>query len=361
MAYVRNTWYVAAWAEDVVPGALLARTILEEPIVLFRGDDGRAAALQDRCPHRFVPLSLGTVCGNARVRCAYHGLEFDASGTCVHNPNAEGRIPARARVRSYPLVEKHGALWIWMGERSPDEAKIPDFSVFEQSDPALRMPRRCLKVGANFELMTYNIMDLTHTNTLHAGILGNEDSFGFEIEAREEGDTLFLFRRMPNVRPMRVNQLMFRQDIARVDQWAHMRWNAPGCILNDAGVCPPGETIEQGTGLWGIHFLTPEDERTTHYHFCAILRNPMVRSPQEAAVIEREMNELRRIAFDEQDKKVLEAQQRTVDRAGGMAALREAVPLSTDASTLRFRRILDRLRETEEALSVGGAQARPAA
>jgi vanillate O-demethylase monooxygenase subunit len=261
-------------------------------------------------------------------------------------------------VRSYPLAEKHGALWIWMGERAPDDSKIPDFSVFEQSDPALRMPRRCLKVGANSELMTYNIMDLTHTNTLHAGILGNEDSSRFEIVAREEGDTLFLFRRMPNVRPMRVNQLMFRQDMARVDQWAHMRWNAPGCILNDAGVCPPGTTIEQGTGLWGLHFLTPEDERTTHYHFCAILRNPVERTPEEAAVIEREMNELRRIAFDEQDKRVLEAQQRTVDQAGGMSALRDAVPLSTDASTLRFLRILDRLREAEAGTREGAPHPR---
>jgi phenylpropionate dioxygenase-like ring-hydroxylating dioxygenase large terminal subunit len=329
-------------------GAVLARTLLDQALVLFRGADGRVAALHDVCPHRLVPLSLGQVCEGNRLRCAYHGLEFDSSGACVRNPNAEGRIPAKARVRSFPVAEKHGAVWIWMGEGQADPAGIPDFSLFEQSDPALTMPRRRSSVEANYELMTYNIMDLTHVNTLHAGILGNEDSFRFEISAEESGDTLWLYRRMPSVRPMRVNQLMFRKDIERVDQWAHMRWNAPGCILNDAGVCPPGQSIEQGTGLWGIHFLTPESERRTHYFFCAILRNPMVRTAQEEAEIQQEMNELRRIAFDEQDKKVLEAQQRTVDKAGGMAALQQqAVPLSTDAATLRFRRILDRLREAE--------------
>jgi vanillate O-demethylase monooxygenase subunit len=347
MAYLRNAWYVALWAEDLKPGALQARTILEEPVVLFRGADGVAAALSDRCPHRFAPLSMGTVCEGARVRCPYHGLEFDASGACVRNPNAEGRIPAKARVKSYPLVEKHGALWIWMGDRAADPSLVPDFSIFDSSPPKLTMPRRCLTVKANYELMTYNILDLTHTNTLHAGILGNEDSFRFEISAEEQGDTLYLYRRMPNVRPMRVNQLMFRRDIERVDQWAHMRWNAPACILNDAGVCPPGGSIETGTGLWGIHFLTPETSRSTHYHFCAILRNPVVRNAAEQAEIAREMNELRRVAFDEQDRRILEAQQRMIDQAGGLERL-EPVPLATDASTLRFKRILDRLIHAEQ-------------
>ena len=158
MAYVRNTWYVAAWAEDVVPGALLARTILEEPIVLFRGGDGRAAALQDRCPHRFVPLSLGTVCGNARVRCAYHGLEFDGSGKCVVNPHASGRIPKNSTVRSYPVVEKHTLIWIWMGEAEPDESLLPDFH--QNDHPQWAAARGYIPLAANYLLYVDNLLDL---------------------------------------------------------------------------------------------------------------------------------------------------------------------------------------------------------
>ena len=85
--YLRNAWYVAAWSDDLVEGQLLARTILKEPIVLFRKSDGNVAALQDRCPHRFAPLHMGKVVDGDRVQCPYHGLEFNASGACVLNPH----------------------------------------------------------------------------------------------------------------------------------------------------------------------------------------------------------------------------------------------------------------------------------
>src|ERR1700748_2439707 len=87
--YLRNAWYVAAWSDDLADGALLARTILKEPIVLYR-----------------------TAGGDAAVQCPYHGLEFDPSGACVLNPHGAKNIPSRARVRSYPVIEKHKAIWI---------------------------------------------------------------------------------------------------------------------------------------------------------------------------------------------------------------------------------------------------------
>jgi vanillate O-demethylase monooxygenase subunit len=342
MAFLRNTWYAAMWSANLKPEQLEQRIVLGEPILFYRSSQGVPVALFDRCPHRFAPLSMGKLCGGDRVQCAYHGLEFDASGRCVRNPNAEGRIPPAARVKSYPVVERHSMLWIWMGEAKPDAVTIPDFSVLDCSSPHLVTPRRCLKVAANYELVTYNILDISHTSTLHAGILGNEDSHTFDIKAERHGNTLMLYRTMRNVRPMRVNHLMLGKDIERVDQWAHMRWDAPACILNDAGVCPPGGDIADGTGLFGLHFLTPETRSSTHYHFCAVMRNPVPRSSDEEACIRAEMDELRRIAFDEQDKRMLEAQQQMIDLAGGMAAV-HAVPLSTDAATMRFKGILDEL------------------
>jgi phenylpropionate dioxygenase-like ring-hydroxylating dioxygenase large terminal subunit len=347
MAFLRNSWYVAMWSQDLQPGELQPLIILGEPVVFFRRADGRIAALQDRCPHRFAPLSMGRLCEGDRLRCGYHGLEFDATGACVRNPNAEAGIPPRMRAKSYPAFEKHTAIWIWMGEAQADPARIPDFSVIDTSPGALTMDRRCLKVQANYELMTYNILDITHVNTLHAGILGNEDGYQFEIRAEERDDTLYLNRSTAGVRPMRINELMIGKGVPVVDQWSNMRWNAPACILNDTGVCPPGGSIDRGgSGLWGIHFLTPETESSTHYHFSAILRNPVKRSPEEEAEAQREMTELRRVAFYDQDKKMLEAQQRMIDLAGGMDAL-QPVPLSTDASTMRFKRILDRLIDSE--------------
>jgi len=85
--YLRNAWYVAAWSDNLADGQLLSRTILKEPIVLFRKSDGNVGALQDRCPHRFAPLHMGKIVGGDRVQCPYHGLEFDSSGACVLNPH----------------------------------------------------------------------------------------------------------------------------------------------------------------------------------------------------------------------------------------------------------------------------------
>src|SRR5215471_19764047 len=121
--YLRNAWYVAAWSDNLADGQLLSRTILKEPIVLFRKSDGHIAALQDRCPHRFAPLHMGKIVGGDRVQCPYHGLEFDSSGACVLNPHGTKNIPPRARVGSYPVTEKHKAIWIWMGEQSPTSQK----------------------------------------------------------------------------------------------------------------------------------------------------------------------------------------------------------------------------------------------
>ena len=92
--YLRNAWYVAAWADDLAEGQLLGRTILKEPIVLYRKADGNVAALQDRCPHRFAPLHMGKVVRGDRIQCPYHGLEFDASGACVLNPHGTKNIPS---------------------------------------------------------------------------------------------------------------------------------------------------------------------------------------------------------------------------------------------------------------------------
>ena len=121
MEFLRNTWYVAMWSQDLKAGELVGRTYLNEPVVMFRDPDGRVNAMEDVCPHRLAPLSMGKlVCEGKHIRCAYHGLEFDGSGQCVVNPHASGRIPKNSSVRSYPVVEKHSLIWIWMGDEQPD-------------------------------------------------------------------------------------------------------------------------------------------------------------------------------------------------------------------------------------------------
>src|SRR5579859_7388912 len=114
-AFLRNQWYVAAEADEVTRTPL-GRLLLGEPVVMFRREDGKAVALEDRCCHRRAPLSKGKVIGDL-IECGYHGFTFDASGACVRIPGQD-RVPPSIGVKAYPLVEQHGYLWIWMGARA---------------------------------------------------------------------------------------------------------------------------------------------------------------------------------------------------------------------------------------------------
>ena len=80
-SFLRNAWYMAGWSHEV-GDALLRRRLLGDPVLLFRKEDGGVAAMIDRCPHRFAPLSMGTRTGDT-ITCAYHGLSFEAGGACV--------------------------------------------------------------------------------------------------------------------------------------------------------------------------------------------------------------------------------------------------------------------------------------
>src|SRR5271170_7139903 len=107
--YLQNAWYAAAFADEVKENPL-ARTLLDTELVIFRQSNGEAVILRDRCPHRFAPLSLGKVVGD-QIQCPYHGLRFDSSGACAHNPHTKGGGPFKAAsVRAFPVMEKYGIL-----------------------------------------------------------------------------------------------------------------------------------------------------------------------------------------------------------------------------------------------------------
>ncbi|HTV38100.1 MAG TPA: Rieske 2Fe-2S domain-containing protein, partial [Xanthobacteraceae bacterium] len=199
--YLRNAWYVAAWSDDIGEDALVHRTIMDEPIVLFRQADGAVAAIEDRCPHRFAPLSMGKIVGGDRIQCPYHGLEFDRTGACVRNPHGAKNIPSRARVKSYPVTEKHKAVWIWMGAAPADASKIPDFGVLDNVPEIHTTKRDSITIHANYQLVIDNLLDLSHTSYLHEGILGNADTVESEITVEQDGDDVVVGRHATNSAP----------------------------------------------------------------------------------------------------------------------------------------------------------------
>src|SRR5258708_6151904 len=163
------TWYMAAWPGEVVYGRLLGRTIANRPLVLFRKEDGTPVAMGDRCPHRFAPLHMGRQVGDA-IQCGYHGLEFGPDGRCSRNPHGGRSKPSAAVVPTFPIVERHGMLWIWVGPNEASEALIPEAFSFV-GDQHRGHARGYIHVAANYLLLLDNLMDTSHGLYLHRGSL----------------------------------------------------------------------------------------------------------------------------------------------------------------------------------------------
>ncbi|HTH99277.1 MAG TPA: aromatic ring-hydroxylating dioxygenase subunit alpha [Stellaceae bacterium] len=337
MDYLRNTWYVAAWGEEVTRN-LLPRTILEEPIVFYRKEDGSAVAIGGVCPHRFAPLHIGHLIGD-NVQCIYHGLQFDASGKCAFSP-IDKKIPAAAKVKSYPLAERWGLIWIWMGVGTrADESLIPDFSYLV--DPKRRVLPGRIHVAANYELIIDNLADLTHPHFVHNNFMHTETIPETQNEIRQDGKTVHTNFLFPNGKvPQSYGRFMDDMDLI-VDRWVDIRWDAPGLIRLDAGCTPTGRPRAAGVQTYGTHLLTPETGASTHYFF-AHARGFKLDDPETDAHV----REWQRVAFSEQDKPVIEAQQKVLGDRDLMSM--KPVLLSCDGGAVRIRRVMKQMIEAEK-------------
>ena len=341
MTYATNLWYAALWAEDLTEGALQSRTICEQPIVFFRDPRGEPVALEDRCAHRFIPLSMGQLCdGAASVECPYHGLRFGTDGACVLNPHGSGRIPATLAIRAYPVAERHTMLWIWMGTDEPDTDRIPDFSYLDPGAPGVLSKRDSMEMNVDYQLVIDNLLDLSHASFLHRGVLGDPSTLDCEIDIDSTDTSVTVTRTRADVAPAKLFDLMFRNDGERVDTWSIMRWDAPSCLRHEAGICPTGGDRQEGITVIGTHLVTPSSKGKCTYHVAAVRIGESAGS--DDADISEQLSTLRRHAFDEQDRPILEAQQRAYDLAGGPDSLRP-VMLSIDVAPLRARRVLAKI------------------
>src|SRR5688500_204355 len=155
---------------------MLARTLLEDHVLLFRGESGQVVALHDRCPHRGALLSKGRREGDS-VRCMYHGIRYDATGRCTQIPGQD-MIPPKLRVRSYPVVERNHLVWIWMGDPArADEAQIVDFPYL--SDPQWKGIPDYIHYDANYLLIMDNLSDFGHLAFVHTKTLGGSEEYAF--------------------------------------------------------------------------------------------------------------------------------------------------------------------------------------
>lgn len=264
--FVRNAWYVIAWSEEVGRQPM-ERTVLGEPVVLYRTEDGAPVALADECAHRGYPLSAGRLIGD-RIQCGYHGFEFDCSGVCVRVP-AQERIPRGARVRAYPVVESHRWVWIWMGD--PERAAttpVPD--THWMTDPAWDRVTHTRLFGCRASLLHDNLLDLTHEAFLHTSSIGDDAVYENGITVEVGGSTVSVDRFMPNCHPSPLFAKATGEE--KVDRWHTTEFQLPSVHVIHAGVVTPGGRREDGYLLEVLNGITPATEDTTWY-FYAFCRN----------------------------------------------------------------------------------------
>jgi phenylpropionate dioxygenase-like ring-hydroxylating dioxygenase large terminal subunit len=339
--YLRDCWYAAAWPEEIT-AAPLRRTILDEPIALYRLASGDPVALLDRCPHRFVPLSCGSVVAD-ELQCAYHGLRFDRHGMCVANPDGNHTIPPGARVQAFPLRRHCGLLWIWMGDpERADATGIPDLETFGDTEH-YRFASGYAHVSANYQLITDNLLDLSHVQFLHPQLKAG-GNFTNRREVRQEGERVWSMSWRYGGLPNAFWQRVWPAD-KPADRHTHMRWDPPSLMLLDSGIvecgAPESEAITRPT----LHILTPETMTTTHYFWsfrCAAGSDDEVEAARAVGIQ----------AFQNEDRPIIEAQQANLvgtdwDRLGrGM--------LNADAAAIRARKVLhERLSRQVEPAAFG--------
>ncbi|MBB5708697.1 aromatic ring-hydroxylating dioxygenase subunit alpha [Sphingopyxis panaciterrulae] len=341
MSYLSNCWYMAAWADEVENGGLLARKLLDQPIVLFRDEQGELGALYDRCPHRFAPLSKGQV-ANGGLTCGYHGLAFDRNGTCAHNPH--GPILRNLSVRQYPVVEAHRAIWIWMGDPALAEpGSIRDLS-FLVSAPETAFSKGYLHGQGHYLLYVDNILDLTHVDYLHATTLGSGAFTRTRAQVSETDGHIRVRRDCLNEIPsplMRSIRGITEAD--RVDYWNTVEWSAPAVMTLSGANVPAGEARDgphNNMNTMNVHIMTPETSRTTHYFFA---------STRDFAVDDAAFNarfaETRNNIFSTEDEPMIQAQQQRM----GDADFWDLQPqlLRIDEPSVRVRRKLAQMIKAE--------------
>lgn len=190
-----NTWYAAAWDTEL-GRTLLPRTIGERPLVLYRTTSGEAVALADACWHRLVPLSMGELHGDDVV-CGYHGLAYGPNGRCTRMPAQETLNPSAA-VASYPVVERHRFVWVWLGDpAAADPDLVPD--LHWNDDPQWAGDGESIVLDCDYRLVLDNLMDLTHEQFLHADSLASDELSESEPEVAHDDRSVTLTRWMRGI------------------------------------------------------------------------------------------------------------------------------------------------------------------
>jgi vanillate O-demethylase monooxygenase subunit len=341
--FPKNAWYVACMPHEI-DDKPLGRRICGESIVFYRGPDNRAAALEDFCPHRGAPLSLGRVV-EGKLVCGYHGLEMGCDGRTVAMPGQ--RVRGFPPIRAFPAVERHGFIWVWPGD--PSQADSAKIHFLEWADnPEWAYGGGLYQIQCDYRLMIDNLMDLTHETYVHATSIGQKEIDEAPVTTKTEGDEVITSRFMNDIKAPPFWKMALRghnlPDDQPVDRWQICRFTPPSHVMIEVGVALAGQGGYQAdpkvkASSIVVDFITPETE-TSIWYFWGMARNFNPKDKALTASIREGQGKI----FSE-DLEMLERQQQNLLAHPE----RKLLMLNIDAGGVQSRRVLDRLVAQERA------------
>jgi phenylpropionate dioxygenase-like ring-hydroxylating dioxygenase large terminal subunit len=342
--YLRNAWYVAALSTEVGPEALFHRTLLDTAVMIYRKADGTPVAMHDRCPHRFAPLHLGKRVGD-EVACLYHALQFNCEGKCTKNPHGNGSIPKAAQVRIYPLLERYGFVWIWMGDAPADPSKLPDFATLDDG-PATGVAHTYLPMQAHYELIIDNVMDLSHVDHVHGEVLSTRGQLTPLVPRLREGERMVSARwEWQQTPPIQILAAFLPEPMLEARHFVEVSWSPPATIQLTIGCTQDAAVtldLEHTIGQYDLHTCTPESAGRTHYFF-ATRRNHRVDDAEFNTMKIQAMH----AAFELEDGPIITA----IHEEMGTSDFFSLAPvlMSNDVAPVKVRRLLKKLIAAESA------------
>ncbi len=337
MPFLKNTWYVGAWANELSSDKPFARTILGEQVLFYRDEEGKSVALSNICPHRFAPLHKGRL-ENGVIECPYHGLAFGANGRCVRNPHGEGHIPPAMKIHSYPVVERFGAIWIWPGDAaSADASKIPNFDFLDPAHSFIE--RQYVHTKVNYQLTVDNVLDFSHLQFLHSSNLGTDRIALRDAECVQKGDTVWSHRLTyaEEAAPFiaQINQV---PEGMLIDRSFTVRWDPPGLMEVITEASEAGDRTKLILSAKSAVFATPETETTTYFFFAFSVPIEMGEVGRQALA---GLTEVLKYPLEKEDLPIMEDQQRSMGDKDFMSMRPMLLPI--DEASIRCRRVMDRL------------------
>jgi phenylpropionate dioxygenase-like ring-hydroxylating dioxygenase large terminal subunit len=333
--YPMNQWYIAAFSWELADKPL-GRTLLNRPVVLFRGGDGKVAALEDRCCHRALPLSCGTL-EKGGLRCGYHGLLYDAGGKCIDIPG-QLTIPQKACVTAYPVQERDQIVWMWFGAEAGSRPDCDAPAYQWHDDPRYEFRGDVYHYNAPYQLVHDNLLDLSHLGYVHLQTIGGNPTMhmGAKTVTDQDGDVVRVVRHMPNSPPPATYSQAWPFK-GRIDRWQEIEFHVSHLRIWTGAVDANTESMDDpargGFHMRGLHGVTPETENSTHYFWTVCCNRPQDRPSIKDLVYQQVADTF------EEDRIVIEAQYDNMRRFPD----RPMISIHVDNGPNRARRVVDKL------------------